>query len=411
MEKQIDDDYMHNDIYNSPCQVILLQEAEPLFWVKMKKLQKTHEEKTSGGAQPLFVGIRGNEGPVGNSLLIAGRPGIVLGIRLKLFHKTEDGPYKKSKKGKVAVSRIMVADLKMKNFRIRGSGEILSDILTVANVHMHCRTAKKGTKDPQATTKRFWDLLASYLLRYGVRLMAGDFNMSFLCVVAEMRARGFQINLAAWYPFYMTHQKEMMVDSCGVFVIGPWKGVRLNYDCSLFNIVAPARTASNSMVMEIIKDEDGKEIDRKLYDVHRYNIDKADKVQGYPLKSYLPKNSTKEQIIRSAFDCVEDKESAVAERNAAMKQIPSWYPKADCSLGADSWDWPELAISSQKLIKTDKFECNPDGETYFARGAHMPLMFFIGEKPHKEKPRGQSQAQGEAGTQWFYQRENRGPQT
>ena len=48
--------------------------------------------KISGGAQPMFVGINGDEGPVGNSLLIAGRPGIVLGIRLKLFHKTEDGP-------------------------------------------------------------------------------------------------------------------------------------------------------------------------------------------------------------------------------------------------------------------------------------------------------------------------------
>ena len=77
----------------------------------------------------------------------------------------------------MAVSRIMVAELKMKNFRIRGGGDELSDILSVANVHMHCRTAKKETKDPKATAKRFWDLLAEYVLKYGVRLMAGDFNM------------------------------------------------------------------------------------------------------------------------------------------------------------------------------------------------------------------------------------------
>ena len=41
----------------------------------------------------------------------------------------------------------MVADFKMKYFRIRGSGDNVSDILTVANVHMHSRTAKKETKN------------------------------------------------------------------------------------------------------------------------------------------------------------------------------------------------------------------------------------------------------------------------
>ena len=36
-----------------------------------------------------------------------------------------------------------------------------------------------------------------------------------------------------------------------------------------------------------------------------------------------------------------------------------------------------MAIRSQKLVHQDKFD--PD-ETYFARGAHMPLMVFICEK-------------------------------
>ena len=383
-----EDDYMNDDIWNSPCQLILMQEVEPLFWAKMTRRQEADAAaRRADGAicneKALFVGVRGDEGHGRDSLLIAGRPGIVLGIRLKLFHKTEDGPYKESKKEKVAVSRIMVADFKMKNFRIRGSGEILSDILTVANVHMHCRTAKKETKDPQATTKRFWDLLASYLLRYGVRLMAGDFNMSFLCVVAEMRARGFQINLAAWYPFYMTHQKEMMVDSCGVFVIGPWRGVRLNYDCSLFKIVAPVRTPNNSMVMEVIRDEHGKEINRKPYDLHEYLIIKRDQVQGYPLSSYLPKNDAKEEHVRWTFDCVQDDQSAVAEQWAATERKPCWYPEANFDFAAESWDWPEMAPCSQKLVDYKKFD--PD-KTYFARGAHMPLMVFIGDKSKQGGP-------------------------
>ena len=149
----------------------------------------------------------------------------------------------------------------------------MTDILPVANVHMHARTAKKETKNSHEVTKDFGELLASYILRYRVRVLAGDFNMSFLSVIAELRARGFQINLAAWYPFYMIKQKEMRVDSCGIFVIGPWQGVRLVYDCTLFDIVAPFRHINNSMVMEQLKDEQGKLIDRrKRYEAHQYTI-------------------------------------------------------------------------------------------------------------------------------------------
>ena len=199
------------------------------------------------------------------------------------------GIIEKIKKDKWAISRIMVAELKMRNFRIRGSGASMTDILPVANVHMHSRTAKKETKNSHEVTKVFWDLLASYLLRYRVRVLAGDFNMSFLSVIVELRARGFQINLAAWYPFYMTRQKEIRVDSCGIFVIGPWQGVRLVYDCTLFDIVAPLRQMHNSMVMEQLKDEEGRPTDfKRRYEVHQYTMFNI-QAQGFPLKSYLPK--------------------------------------------------------------------------------------------------------------------------
>ena len=358
-----------------------MQEVEPLFWNKMKMRQEADNgaDAASGRRKALLVGVRGDEGPFGNSLLIAGRPGIVLGIRLRVFHRTIDGPYRENRKDKVAFSRIMVADFKMKNFRIRGSGGSggsLSDILPVANVHMHSRTAKKETKAPKETTKRFWDLLAQYVLRYGVRIMAGDFNMSLFCVVAEMRARGFQINLAAWYPFYMTYQEQMFVDACGVFFIGPWQGVRLIYDCSLFDIDPPERTSNNSMVMEIIKDADGKEITRKPYEVHDYHIVNKEKVQGYPLDSYLPKNKAKADFVRWTFDCVQDGESAVAEQKEATRKKPSLYPEAQFSFAVDSWDWPKMPLCNQKLIDIDLFNV----DTYFARGAHMPLMLFVGEK-------------------------------
>ena len=174
------------------------------------------------------------------------------------------------------------------------------------------------------------------------------------------------------------------MDSCGVFVIGPWRGVRLNYDCSLFKIVAPVRTPNNSMVMEVIRDEHGKEINRKPYERHEYLILKRDQVQGYPLSSYLPKNDAKEQHVRWTFDCVQDDQSAVAEQWAATERKPCWYPEANWDFAAESWGWPEMAPCSQKLVDYKKFD--PD-KTYFARGAHMPLMVFIGDKSKTRRTR------------------------
>ena len=85
-----------------------------------------------------FIGVRGDEGVDGNSLLIAARPGIVLGCRLMVFHKHFDGIFREKRTDKAAHSRIMVTEFKMKNFRIRGSGE--TDLLPVASVHMHATT-------------------------------------------------------------------------------------------------------------------------------------------------------------------------------------------------------------------------------------------------------------------------------
>ena len=98
MEKRIDDDYMNDNLWNSVCQVILLQEVEPLFFLKMKQSHQRDAPSKVDGApadqKPMFVGIRGDEGNRGDSLLIAGRPGIVLGIRLSVFHRTVDAVYK-----------------------------------------------------------------------------------------------------------------------------------------------------------------------------------------------------------------------------------------------------------------------------------------------------------------------------
>jgi hypothetical protein len=83
--------------------------------------------------------------------------------------------------------------------------------------------------------------------------------------------------------------------------------------------------------------------------------------------------------MRWTFDYVADQgeESAVAEQKAAMKKATQMYPAADFEFGASSWGWPQMPICSQQLVRQDKFD--PE-QACFPRGAHMPLMVFIGEK-------------------------------
>ena len=218
--------------------------------------------------------------------------------------------------------------------------------------------------------------------------------MSFFCVIVELRARAFQINMAALYPFHMIPRNQMFADSCGIIRIRPWTGVRLIYDCALFGIDPPPRTTNNSMVMEEIKDEDNKVISRQPYACHKYSIPKAEKVQGYPLKSYMPKiEKRRAQYVNWNFNHVagQGEESAVAELKQAMKKNGNMFlgPHPDFTTGEVSWTWPPMPIAKQKMVQQQQID--PFNE-YTARGAHMPLMVFIGEQ---NKTRRSSQARSE----------------
>ena len=58
-----EDDYMNDDIVNSVCQVILLQEIEPRFWDNMRKRMHAMHDHGIAPADmlPLLVGVKGEE--------------------------------------------------------------------------------------------------------------------------------------------------------------------------------------------------------------------------------------------------------------------------------------------------------------------------------------------------------------
>ena len=106
---------------------------------------------------------------------------------------------------------------------IQGGG-VQKDELVVMTIHLHHVTAKKDVENGSKSIKAFWDLVAGYIMEFAVRLMTGDFNMALWFAVVELRARGIQANLAAWYPWKKSGEAEIRMDSCAIIVIGPAVG-------------------------------------------------------------------------------------------------------------------------------------------------------------------------------------------
>ena len=56
----------------------------------------------------------------------------------------------------------------------------------------------------------------------------------------------------------------------------------------------------------------------------------------------------------------------------------------DYTIGETSWQWPEMSPIKQKLILLQQFD--PDFNL-FRRGAHMPLMIYVGSPRNTRRTR------------------------
>ena len=295
------------DLKSCAGHILCVQEAEPELLDNMRSVPNEAassilDPRGDGGNKPQrrdnkFVGVRGTE--PGSSLMICGRQSLVVGIRLNLFRRRVDGTYRasgrKGKSTKIAVSKVMVATLKMRYFKICGSGEDGSDCkdeITIVNAHLHCMTAKGDVSNGSRSQKEWWDELAQVIVEFGARFLCGDFNMGLFSVIPELRARGFQINLAAWYCWQQNLESHVRADSCGMFHIGPCQGIRICLCPSLCGIDVDPRPDKCSMVMETIVNSEGKQT-QQPHSVPTYDF----VGQGYPLTSYRPKEPDNKKHI------------------------------------------------------------------------------------------------------------------
>ena len=92
-------DHMNRDIKSGPCQVLCLQEAnEELLLYLRSPLEDSAKEKRAEEPRPegQFIGARSPDPK--SSLMICARASLALGVRLLIFHRIYDGPYRATSK-------------------------------------------------------------------------------------------------------------------------------------------------------------------------------------------------------------------------------------------------------------------------------------------------------------------------
>ena len=88
-------EHMLRDLKSTPCHLLCVQEAEEELITHLRTAVEGEGETSAvaeGRPGSKFIGVRGPEPD--SSLMICGRQTVVPGIRLLLFHRTIDGPYK-----------------------------------------------------------------------------------------------------------------------------------------------------------------------------------------------------------------------------------------------------------------------------------------------------------------------------
>ena len=220
----------------------------------------------------------------------------------------------------------------------------------------------------------------------------------------ELRARGLQANLAAWYPWKNGLEVALRIDSCAIIVIGLAVGVRKMYDPSvLCEGIPTSKLPSNWSNMEtLVRDDDGNESGRRPWEVPVFNY----MGQGYPLQSYRPQVvERRKQLVHWSFAAaVQQDDPAVAGIITCTRQDKGMFPfSVEIDIGSRSWQWPPLPLLKQKPVDVHMFDPQ---KRMSGRGAHMPLMVFMGmpSETRRTPAANQRRAQNAARRGWTQER-------
>ena len=158
-----------------------------------------------------YLTLRGKEE---DSVLIAVRNNLGSALQLLDLYRLNHGSTKRRNSNNglraVAYSRAIIAKVTLPhNVGFLGREHV------VMVVHMHNEFANHKWR---GQTDIFWDELFDKIRTFEVQVLMGDFNMSLFRVIPELRRRGAEVDLGAWYP-WKSMDGEPMSDSQGIFFV------------------------------------------------------------------------------------------------------------------------------------------------------------------------------------------------
>ena len=215
----------HHQIMRNPAQVIILCETTAAVETMLRNpavaAEKPGEKGLAGRNTYEHFVVRGNEEPA--AVLIAARKDNCSSLELIEYDPHYDHGYWSSSTSSQTLRTYKRATTRTLTCRVgfkQNVGYLGTEII-VCGVHGNALTMKVTWPTVLET---FWDRLASKITRFGVQILAGDFNMSLTNVIPELRSRGIRYDCLAWYPWVhktaRCQNQPLGMDSCAIFYIG-----------------------------------------------------------------------------------------------------------------------------------------------------------------------------------------------
>ena len=417
--------HMQFDLKSGPCTCILLQEATEEVLANLRAPGEPgilEEGLTRGGGGKhwskrqsfQYLGLRGKNR---HDVMIACRVSHCESMQMLSYRARQDGTFmsgKKTKRKRTAMTTWMVAACRMRHFSLpavaggsgAGADPESQRSLAMMSIHLHHATAKKEVSKGGTSLARLWDEVVQTIVKFGARVLAGDFNMALWLVAVELRGRGLDVNLAAWYPWKPTGLPAPRIDSCAIFLVGPSAGIRTIFDASS---IVPSAVAEDDRpkawqkVEEVVFDEAGKVLGRRPFP-----LTICARGAGEPLANYRPKGPRIEEFVQWSCGASLEKRSpaVVGPRDLARKQQDTSTTRAvDIDMGEPSWEWADLPPCIQKLVEMQKFDPT---SSLWPRGAHMPIMVYMGGPSRRSADARARRAKRADERGWNYERRHQG---
>ena len=266
-EKRLGTETQYRQIMKNPGQVVILCETTEavaaLLGNPAVAAEKPGVKGLEGRSTFEHWVVRGNEEEC--AVLIAARKDNCSYLQLLDYDPHPDHIYRAKGKHRIATTRTLICQVGFK----QNVGHIGKNAV-VCGVHGHAMTMRG--KWPRVLDE-FWKRLAAQIKKYGVQILAGDFNMSMTNVIPKLRSHGIQCDCIAWYPWvHKTHRhngQPLGFDSCAIFYIGGNVQSQLHWGLQHLNTLTAVAATSNKDVFAQFDVYAGKNPPGQTWDCYR----------------------------------------------------------------------------------------------------------------------------------------------